>query len=123
MKLDSEVTLQELKLQLAQFRDRRNWHKFHDAKNLSEAISIEASELLELFLWRSPSEIEKLMRSDCIYRKNVERELADIFCFCLNLANAINLDISSAVQDKIKENNQKYPISKSKGKATKYTQL
>jgi NTP pyrophosphatase (non-canonical NTP hydrolase) len=64
MKFDSEVTLQDVKLQLARFRDQRDWRKFHDPKNLAEAISIEASELLELFLWKTPTEIDESMRTD-----------------------------------------------------------
>ena len=123
MKLDSEVTLQDVKLQLAKFRDQRDWRKFHDPKNLAEAISIEASELLELFLWKTPSEIEESIRSDRNYRKDIARELADVFCFSFNMAVALNLDVSSIVRQKMQENGKKYPVGKSKSKATKYTRL
>jgi NTP pyrophosphatase (non-canonical NTP hydrolase) len=123
MKFDSEVTLQDVKLQLARFRDQRDWRKFHDPKNLAEAISIEASELLELFLWKTPTEIDESMRTDPDYRKDIERELADVFCFTFNMAVALNLDVSSIVRQKMQENARKYPVGKSKSKATKYTGL
>jgi hypothetical protein len=54
---DSNATIQGLKNLLLEFRDERDWVKFHDPKNLAEAISIEAAELLELFLWKSPEEV------------------------------------------------------------------
>jgi NTP pyrophosphatase (non-canonical NTP hydrolase) len=64
MDSDSKTTIQELKHAPTEFRDAREWRKFHDPKNLAEAISIEASELLELFLWKNPEEIAKAMKSD-----------------------------------------------------------
>ena len=64
MKSDKTVSIETLKLILRQFRDKRNWAQFHDPKNLAEAITIEASELLELFLWKKPEEIERLVKSE-----------------------------------------------------------
>ena len=123
MNSDSSTTIQELKHALAEFRDAREWAKFHDPKNLAEAISIEASELLELFLWKQPTEIADALKHDRTFRKDVEEELADVFCFCLNLANTLGLDVSSCIRSKITKNEKRYSVSKAKGVATKYKKL
>lgn len=123
MKTDGQVTIQDLKLELARFRDQRGWKKFHDVKNLAGAISIESAELLELFLWKSQAKIESTIKKDEGFRREIENELADVLCFCLNMANTLDADIASIVRRKVMENGKKYPISKSKGTATKYTKL
>ena len=106
--------MKELTDQLTQFRDARDWEQFHNPKDLALALSIEASELLEAFLWKSPEEadIEK-----------VKEELADVFAYSLLLADKLKLDINQIVLDKIKKNEEKYPVDKAKGKATKYSDL
>jgi len=119
---DPITTLQELKDVLFRFREDRDWKQYHDPKNLAEAISIEAGELLENFLWKEKSEIERDL-SDEVFQQKVRHELADIICFCLNFANSTGIDVASAVLDKIQENNKKYPVHESKGNAKKYTQL
>jgi NTP pyrophosphatase (non-canonical NTP hydrolase) len=123
MPSDSTTTIEALKQALKQFRDKRDWRQFHNPKNLAEAISIEASELLELFLWKGVAEVERSMKSDPHFRKALEEELADVVCFTLNLANVINVDVASAVMEKIKANKRKYPVEKAKGRSTKYTEL
>jgi NTP pyrophosphatase (non-canonical NTP hydrolase) len=123
MRSDSNTTVQYLRQLLRKFRDERDWEQFHDPKSLAEAISIESSELLELFLWKSAADIKEAMESDQRFRKVVEAELADVFCFGFNLANAANIDVSNAIIRKIETNNKKYPIKKSKGTATKYDKL
>lgn len=123
MSSDSTTTIQELKDLLKQFRDERHWQKFHDPKNLAEAISIEAAELLELFLWKSAAEIEGSLASDADFRKSVQEELADIMCFSLNLANAAQIDVATSIKEKIKSNSLKYPADKAKGIALKYDKL
>lgn len=120
MKTDDQVTIQDLKLELARFRDQRGWKKFHDAKNLAAAISIESAELLELFLWKSRAQIGNSIKKDEGFRREIKNELADVLCFCLNMANSLDADIASIVRRKVTENGRKYPISKSKGTATKY---
>ena len=99
---------------LRQFRDDRDWKQFHNPKDLSLALSIEASELLELFLWKSPEQanVEK-----------VKEELADVVAYALFLADSYDLDLEKIVLDKIAKNEQKYPVSKAKGTAKKYTEL
>jgi len=102
---------------LIQFRDERDWEQFHDSKNLSLAISLEASELNELFLWKKDDEVENI---------NIERlkeELADILSFSFLLAAKHDLDVFEIVLEKIRLNAKKYPVKKAKGTATKYTDL
>jgi NTP pyrophosphatase (non-canonical NTP hydrolase) len=120
---DSTTSLAELKELVLQFRDERDWKQFHDPKNLAEAVSIEAAELLELFLWKKPEDVAALLKSDTKFKKAVEEEFADILCFILSFANAAEIDVSRAVQAKIETNRTKYPVEKARGTATKYDQL
>ncbi|WP_044397320.1 nucleotide pyrophosphohydrolase [Lacinutrix sp. Hel_I_90] len=99
---------------LIKFRDERDWKQFHNSKDLALAISIEAAELNELFLWKSNEDVDK---------ERLKEELADIFSFALLLAEKHELDISSIIKNKIKLNSEKYTVEKSKGSAKKYDQL
>jgi NTP pyrophosphatase (non-canonical NTP hydrolase) len=103
--------------QLLKFRDDRDWEQFHDSKNLALAISIEASELNELFLWKEKPESEN------VSLEKIKEELADILSFAFLLADKHQLDPFEIIKEKIKKNNDKYPIEKAKGKADKYTEL
>ncbi len=123
MDKDKETTIQNLKDILKKFRDDRDWEQFHDPKNLAEAISIEAGELQELFLWKNKEKIIKELKENEEFRKEVGEELADIMMFCLYFANVTNLDVSSIVKEKITKVANKYPIDRAKGTAAKYTQL
>ncbi|WP_396162075.1 nucleotide pyrophosphohydrolase [Flavobacterium sp.] len=102
---------------LINFRDERDWEQFHDSKNLAVAISIEASELNELFLWKSPEQ------SDKVEIDRIKEELADILSFSFLLAEKHGLDPFDIVSEKIKRNGEKYPVEKAKGKSDKYDQL
>jgi NTP pyrophosphatase (non-canonical NTP hydrolase) len=99
---------------LIKFRDDRDWTQFHNSKDLALAISIEASELNELFLWKENEDVDK---------DKLKEELADIFSFAFLLAEKHQLDVSSIIKDKIKLNGEKYTVEKSKGSAKKYNQL
>ncbi len=123
MQNDKNTNLEILKELLREFRDERDWFQFHDPKNLAEAISIEAGELQELFLWKDKDTIIKEIEEDLIFRERIGEELADVLIFCINFANATNLDISSIIIDKMKKANKKYPVKKARGKSTKYTEL
>ena len=103
--------------ELIKFRDDRDWKQFHDSKNLAVAISIEASELNELFLWKSPEQ------SDKVEIDRIKEELADILSFSFLLAEKHGLDPFDIVSEKIKRNGEKYPVDKAKGKSDKYDQL
>lgn len=103
--------------ELIQFRDERDWKQFHDSKNLATAISIEAGELNELYLWKTIKESEEVDIA------RVKEELADILSFAFLLAEKHGLNPFEIVSEKIKLNAQKYPVSKAKGTAKKYNQL
>jgi NTP pyrophosphatase (non-canonical NTP hydrolase) len=106
-----------LTTELLQFRDARNWSQFHNSKDLALAISIEAAELNELFLWKTIEEAEK------VDKNKLKEELADIFAFALLLADKHGFNIKDIVLEKIAKNNQKYPVEKSQGTAKKYNEL
>lgn len=103
--------------ELIQFRNDRDWEQFHDSKNLALAISLEAAELNELFLWKKDDEVEN------INKERLKEEIADILSFTFLLAEKHNLDIFDIVSEKIKKNAQKYPVDKAKGTAKKYNEL
>ena len=103
--------------ELIKFRDDRDWEQFHDSKNLAVAISIEASELNELFLWKSAEQ------SDKVEIDRIKEELADILSFSFLLAEKHGLDPFDILSEKIKRNGEKYPVEKAKGKSDKYDQL
>lgn len=100
--------------ELIAFRDERDWKQFHNAKDLAIAASIEANELLELFLWKSPEDVD---------RDKLRRELADLLMYCLLLAHEQELDVAAIIREKLAENRDKYPVSKARGNARKYTEL
>ena len=99
---------------LTQFRDERDWAQFHNPKDLAVAINVEAGELLELFLWKEPSTVD---------REKVKEELADVFAFAFFLAEKYGFDVKQMILDKMESNGRKYPVEKSKGTAKKYTEL
>lgn len=106
--------IEEITSKLIEFRNDRDWEQFHNPKDLSIAISIEAGELLELFLWKKAEEANQ---------EKIKEELADIFSFAFLLADKYGFDVKQIVLDKIKINNEKYPVSKAKGTARKYNEL
>lgn len=107
-------TWKELQTRLIEFRNERDWEQFHNPKDLALALSIEAAELNEVFLWKKAEEANL---------EKVKEELADIFAYALLIAEKYDLDINEIVLNKIKKNGEKYPVSKSKGSAKKYTDL
>jgi NTP pyrophosphatase (non-canonical NTP hydrolase) len=108
----SEIT--ELTKKLIAFRDARDWKQFHNPKDLAVALSIESSELLEAFLWKS---------SDEASQEKIKEELADVFAYAFLLANECGLDVAEIVAAKIEANNIKYPIEKVRGSAKKYNEI
>ncbi len=109
--------IQEITSALLKFRNERDWEQFHDSKNLATAISIEAAELNELFLWKDVKESEN------VNKEKLKEELADVFAYAFLLAERHNLDVKQIVLDKIKKNGEKYPVEKAKGTAKKYDEL
>ncbi len=120
--MDTTTTIEQLMHAVIEFRDRRNWKQFHDIKNLSMGLSVEAAELQELFLWKTPGEIDAMLSSQKD-RKRIEEECADVFVFLLYLSEAAGIDLSGAVRDKLLVNDKKYPVEKSFNSSKKYTEL
>ena len=108
---------QELLDVLVQFRDERDWAQFHDSKNLALALSIEAAELNELFLWKKDDEAEQ------VDQDKLREELADVFAYAIMLAGRHGLDVSEIVKSKIAKNAKKYTVDKAKGTSAKYQDL
>jgi NTP pyrophosphatase (non-canonical NTP hydrolase) len=109
--------IEEITKELIKFRNERNWAQFHDSKNLAVALSIEAAELNEIFLWKDLAESEQ------VNREKIKEELADIFSYAFLMAEKHRLDVKQIILDKIKRNGEKYPVDKAKGIAKKYNEL
>ncbi|UTV87514.1 nucleotide pyrophosphohydrolase [Cobetia amphilecti] len=113
------MDVMNLQFKLSEFSKDRDWEKFHSPKNLAMALSGEAGELLEIFQWMT-EEQSKLATENNSCKQRISEELADVFIYALMLANKTGIDIEDAVERKISINNNKYPISSSKGNAVKY---
>ena len=122
MESDKSTTLSELKDKVKDFIQERDWTKYHNPKDIAVSIAIEVGELLELFQWVKDDDQAKKIQDPSEYKK-LEEELADIIIYCLSLANVTNMDISSAIVNKIEKNKAKYPVGQVKGDYKKYTEL
>jgi NTP pyrophosphatase (non-canonical NTP hydrolase) len=121
MKLQKQCTtpndmsdVQEIIAALVKFRNERDWEQFHNTKDLALALSVEAGELLEAFLWKTPNDANS---------EKVKEELADVFAFAFLLADKYGFDVKQIVLEKVIRNGEKYPVEKAKGTAKKYTEL
>jgi NTP pyrophosphatase (non-canonical NTP hydrolase) len=111
---DSTTSVSELRQAMNQFVADREWHKFHSPKNLAMGLAIEAAELMEHFLWIDLEESRRL--ADDRQRKlAVGEEMADVACYLFALANALDLDLSDTIREKLKKNAIKYPVEKFRG--------
>ena len=108
----------DLTTRLQKFADERDWEQFHSPKNLAMALSVEVAELLEHFQWLSEGESRNLSSAT---KGDVAREIADVQIYLVRLADKLGIDILQAAEAKIQENEAKYPISRAKGSARKYT--
>lgn len=120
--MDRTTTIEQLKRAAVGFRDERDWKQFHDPKNLSIGLSVEAGELLELFLWKNETEVQTTLAS-AKGRERLGEELADVFIFVLYMSDACGVDLSDAVKSKIALNAKKYPREKSMGSSKKYDEI
>lgn len=102
---------------LTDFRNERNWEQFHNPKDLALALSIEAAELNELYLWKNYDQL------DSVKEEKIREELADVFAYAFMLAEKYDFDVKEIVLEKIKKNGKKYPVEKSRNLAKKYTEL
>lgn len=108
---------QETINKVLKFRDDRNWKQFHNPKDLAISISLEAAELLEVFQWSA----EDIRCAEKINK--IREELADVLNYCILMADACGLDLDEIVREKIKHNNEKYPVEMAFGSKEKYTEL
>lgn len=100
----------------------RDWEKFHTPKNLAIAAAIEASELVEVFQWLTDEE-SKAVSEDAKKMECISDELADVLFYLLRIADKLNIDVEAAILNKMEKSKAKYPVEKSKGRATKYDEL
>lgn len=114
---DVDTPLDVLRARLVEFNGAREWARFHNPKDLATALTVEAGELLELFLWRRPD------TSDLPDRQRLEAECADVLICLVNLANATGIDLMAAAEQKLAHNALKYPVEKARGNAKKYDDL
>ena len=113
--MDEEyMDFDKLKSKVRKFVRERDWEKYHTPKDLAIAISIEANELLEIFQWMKDNESGNVKENKQLMQR-IESELADVISHCLNMANALDLDISEIVLSKLKKSEKKYPKEKYKG--------
>ena len=115
-------TLAELTEQLIQFRDDRDWRQFHSLKDLILSLNLEAAELLELSQWKPEADFEEEALTEPMLQR-LNEECADVLLYLLLIAERTGIDLQKAAAEKIKANDLKYPVEKSHGKSTKYTQL
>ena len=106
--------IEEIVEKLRQFNQERDWDQFHNGKDLAIAISLEANELLECFLWKKPEEAKA---------EKIQEELADVLNYAFQMADKYGLDIKKIMLDKLAVNAQKYPADKARGTAKKYNEL
>ncbi|WP_372777084.1 nucleotide pyrophosphohydrolase [Litorivivens sp.] len=111
--------LEQLRLKLREFAAERDWDQFHSPKNLAMALSVEASELVECFQWLTEEQSRALSAQQLAA---VTDEIADIQLYLIRLADKLDVDIRSAVSEKFKKNEAKYPADKVRGSAKKYNE-
>ena len=115
-------TIKEIKDEIKQFRDERNWDQYHNALDLAVAMSIECSEILELIRFKSRDEVKEWLNN----KENKEKfsdEIADVFIFLIALCNSSNIDLEEAYKNKLNKNKEKYPVEKFYGKKDKYNEI
>ncbi len=103
------MDINKVQKQLARFADERDWNRFHNPKNLAMALSVEASELVEIFQWLTPEQSSEIMVTE--QREHVEEEVADILIYLLRLSDKLGIDLEEAVRSKVEKNSIKYPAT------------
>ncbi len=106
--------INEITSSLVEFRNERDWDQFHNPKDLALALSVEASELLEVFIWKSAEQANP---------EKVKEELADVFAYAFLLAEKYGFSVREILMEKIAANCLKYPVDKAKGTSKKYNEL
>jgi NTP pyrophosphatase (non-canonical NTP hydrolase) len=107
--LDNDTKISELKEQVKEFNSARKWEQYHTPKEVAVSISIEAAELLELFQWKALSRSD--IKRDQERLIGIQEEVADIMIYIFSLAITLDIDLSSAIINKLDKNARKYPIN------------
>jgi len=113
-------TLESLTREICAFRDARDWRQFHNPKELAVAITAEAGELLQHFVWQSPEQSEQRVADR---RAEIESEMADVAILLLELADNCGVNLAEAIRAKLAINEERYPADKAKGSNKKYNEL
>jgi len=112
--------IEDLINKIIAFRDARDWKQFHNPKDVSLSLVLEAGEVMEHFQWKNKEEIEEYIKTD---KEHIGEELADVLYWILLMGHDLDIDVFDALDKKIKKNEEKYPVEKAKGKHTKYNKL
>jgi len=112
---DASTTVLQLREAMQRFVAERQWERYHAPKNLVMGLAVETAELMEHFLWLDVEE-SRQRGKDARFREAIADELADVCCYVLALANALELDLSAAVADKLDKNERKYPVERYRGR-------
>ena len=112
MSSNRHVNIMEIKNKVSSFVRDRDWEQFHNPKDLTMALSVEASELMDLYLWDRDPDIER-----------VKEEMADVFIYLLELSSRTGIDLTDAVFEKLQKNDARYPVDKCRGRSEKYDRL
>ncbi len=105
------MDIRKLQKKVIEFRDARDWEQYHNPKDLAISLVLEATELLEIFQWKNPQEMEAVKR-DHESRRRIKEELGDVLIYSLNMCHAFGFDPSEVILEKIAINERKYPIEK-----------
>jgi len=118
--MSDEKQIEKLMQEIEEFREKRDWKQFHNPKDLALSLSLESSEVLEHFQWKTDEEIKEHTKES---KREIGDEIADVFYWVLLLSLDLNIDLEKAFRRKMKENKEKYPVKKAKGSSDKYTDL
>jgi len=117
---NGKASIEQLQKMILTFRDERDWKQFHNPKDVSLSLVLEAAELMEHFQWKNAAEMDAYIKKN---KTAIAEEVADVLYWVLLISRDLNIDLADALKNKIKKNERKYPVAKSKGKHTKYTRL
>lgn len=112
--------IEELAERIMAFRDARDWKQFHNPKDVALSLVLEAAEVMEHFQWKDKEEMDKYVMT---HGNEIGEELADVLYWVLLMSHDLKIDVLLALEQKIKKNEDKYPVEKSKGNHTKYDKL
>ena len=115
MPLDEHITIRQIREKIQNFVSARKWEQYHNPKDLAEAICIEAAELLQVFQWATVEEASS-WKNVPSKMNHIKEELADVFIYCLSMANTLGIDVSEAILEKLSKNEVKYPVDKFYGR-------